>query len=71
MRRPSLTNESRDAKRGISKFLVCFSNRWNMGAIYIANNIGNRADSWPTPMLAEKKRDVKLFQLYVVHLLER
>ena len=42
-----------------------------MGAIYIANNIGNRANPWPTPMLAEKKRDVKLFQLYVVHLLER
>ena len=71
MRRLSSTNESRDAKRGISKFLVHFSNRWNLEAIYIVDNIGDRADPWPTPMLAKKKRNIKLFQLYVVHLLER
>ena len=66
-----MTNESRDAKRGISKFLVHFSNRWNIETIYIIDSIGDRTNSWPTPTLAEKERDMKLFQLYIVHLLER
>ena len=40
-------------------------------AIYIVNSIGDKTDPWPTLMLAEKEGDVKLFQLYIVHLLER
>jgi len=48
-----------------------FPTQGSHNTIYIVDNIRDRADPWSTPMLAKKKRNMKLFQLYIVHLLER
>jgi len=41
-----------------------------IGARYIAERMGERADPWPTPMLVANFCDVKLFHAYIVDLLE-
>jgi len=60
MIRPSSTNER--MKMGIFRFLRCFSRIYKNGVRYKAERIGERADSWPTPMLTSKSRDCKSFQ---------
>jgi len=41
-----------------------------IGARYIAERMGERADPWPTPTLVVNFCDAKLFHAYVVDLLE-
>ena len=41
-----------------------------IGARYMADNMGERADPCPTPILVVNLCNVKLFHVYVVDLLE-
>jgi len=41
-----------------------------IGARYIAERIGERAEPWPTPTLVLNAREEKLFQEYKVEQLE-
>jgi len=57
--RPSSTNER--IKTGILRILRCFSRIYKKGERYKADKTGERADSWPTPMLTSNVGDGKLF----------
>jgi len=52
------------------RFFILFLNVFMIGARYIAERMGERADPWPTPMLVVNFCDVKLFHAYIVDLLE-
>ena len=47
---------------GIFRFLRCFLRIYKNRVKYKAERIGERADSWPTPMLISKSGDSKSFQ---------
>ena len=53
---------------GIFKIFNYFSRIWRIGDKYKADRIGERANSWPTPILTLKKGEEKLFQKYLVFL---
>ena len=52
------------------RFSFLFLNVLMIGARYMADNMGERADPCPTPTLVANFCDVKLFHVYVVDLLE-
>ena len=52
------------------RFFILFLNVFMIGARYIAERMGERADPWLTPTFVVNFCDVKLFHVYVVDLLE-
>ena len=63
MRRPSSTNKRIETGIEIKRFLVLFSNVWKRDIIYKADKKDKSTDSWPTPISALKKEEVKKFQM--------
>jgi len=57
--RPSSTKERMET--GIFIFIRHFSRIYKRGIRYKADKIGERANSWPTPMLTVNDMDDKLF----------
>ena len=57
--RPSSTNKR--VETGILRFLRQFSRIYEKGKRYKANNMGERADPWPTPTFTSNVGDCKLF----------
>lgn len=49
---------------GTGRFFWFFSRMWQIGAIESTDKIGERAKLYPTPMLALKQEEMKLFQIY-------
>ena len=52
------------------RFFILFLNVFMIGARYIVERMGERADPWPTLTLVANFCDMKLFHVYVVDLLE-
>jgi len=50
------------------RLLTLFLNVLMMGAMYIAEMIGEKAELCPTPTLVLKEDDEKPFQVYIVNL---
>ena len=48
------------------KFFTLFLNVFMIGAMYIAEMIGESAEPWSTPTLVLKDGEEKLFHVYVV-----
>jgi len=49
-------------------FFNFFSRIWKTGIKYRADQMGKRAEPWPTPTLILKNGEEKLFQKYLVFL---
>ena len=51
-----------------NRFFDLFSKMWNIGAIYKADKMGDKADPYSTPISALNKEEMKLFYIYCVFL---
>jgi len=52
------------------RLFILFLNVLIIGAKYIMEIMGDRAEPWPTPTLVLNGREEKLFQVYVVEKFE-
>ena len=59
MNSPSSINERKEIE--IFRFFILFLKMWKIGAIKKAGKMEDSANSWPTPISAEKKNELKLF----------